>query len=123
MLSYYQAVGLRVGIAGLVARLRDEEFDDYTDEQLAIWYEVFLPVRDTVVLTVPRATGPSLAGSLPAGCFDPAAGSSGAGNPRSREEFEDRLMSIIREGAERGEYVLHRLLRAFLEELSWSSAA
>lgn len=111
MLSYDQAVGLRNGITRLVERLHQGDIDDYTDEKLAIWYEVFLPIRETVNLNPPAAGGPLLAG--------PAA----QADPRSQEEFEDHLLRIIRQGTDRGEYVLERLLRMYLEQFEYRAAA
>ncbi|GEM_PF-4349943 len=106
MLSNYQAAGLRKGITGLVRRLHDGEIDDYTDEQMAMWYEIFLPVRSTMGLRMPTETGHYM-----------------AANPLSREEFEDHLLRIVRQGTERGEYVMNRLLNTYLEEQPDRSAA
>ncbi len=121
MLSYDQAVGLRNGISRLVERLHQGDIDDYTDEKLAIWYEVFRPIRETVNLNMPAAGSPLLAG--PAAGSPLLAGPAAHADPRSQEEFEDHLLRIIRQGTDRGEYVLERLLRMYLEQFDFPAAA
>ncbi|QEG42337.1 hypothetical protein [Roseimaritima ulvae] len=111
MLSYDQAVGLRNGIARLVERLHQGDIDDYTDEKLAIWYEIYRPIRETVHLHPPASGSPLLVG--PASLAD----------PRSQAEFEDHLLRIIRQDADRGEYVLQRLLRTYLQQFEFPAAA
>lgn len=98
-LPYDQARGLRRGIDDLVERLANTELDDYSDEQLAMWYEIFLPVRFTLGRRVPTEEGLQM-----------------AANPLSREEFESHLLRIIHNSPARGCYVLNRLLDTFLEE-------
>ncbi|WP_153557344.1 hypothetical protein [Roseimaritima sediminicola] len=111
MLSYDQAAGLRNGITRLVERLHQGDIDDYTDEKLAIWYEVFKPIREMVQMTLPSPGSPLLSKAA------------ALANPHTQEEFEDHLLRIIRHSADRGEYVLRRLLRLYLEQFDKRAAA